>query len=658
MHRAYAPLVLKAVDSERRQISGVASTPTPDRVGDILEPLGATFEREIPLLLYHDTERPVGHARLKKSDEGITFEATLPDIKEPGTLRDRVLEAWHSLQAKLIRGVSVGFKPNPDAMELLRTGGIRFRKYEVLELSLVAVPANVEATVTEIKAIVGRYPAAPGDPPDPPVPPAGVPASAPVVARKDARPMKTIQEQIAAFEATRAAKSARMTDIMNAAAEKGETLTQEQSTEYDELKDDVKGIDAHLVRLRDMEDINKAAAVPARGSSTAEAVATREHRTITVKQPDLPPGIGFTRMVLCKAAAFLSLQRGEIKSALDFARERYPSDERIQIALKATVPPATTIDPAWAGVLVDPTNLAAEFAEFLRPLTILGRFGTNGIPPLNSVPFNIRWIGETVDGDAYWVGEGKPKPLTKFGYAAQTLGFAKLATITVITQETARFSSPSAETLARNGLARAISRRMDIDFVNPAKAAVPGVSPASITNGLTPIASSGNDAASVRQDIAALIGAYVTSNQNVGSLVLIMPNTLALQLSLMRNDLGNKEFSDVTLTGGTVEGLPVIGSQYLAPPTMASNIVIAANADEIYLADDGQVTVDASTEASLEMSDTPTQNGVAGTGADLVSLWQNNLLGLRAERSVNWKKRRPEAVVYMADVQWGTPPTP
>jgi HK97 family phage prohead protease/HK97 family phage major capsid protein len=649
-HTAYAVLHVKAIDEVQRSIVGVASTPTPDRVGDILEPLGASFAKEIPLLLYHDGQRPVGIARLKKTPDGITFTATLPEILEPGTLRERVAEAWQSLQAKLIRGVSVGFRVLEDGVELLRTGGIRFLKFEILELSLVSVPANVEATITEIKALCL---AAPGTGSAALPQSAGVSAVPATGARKGASRMaKTITEQIKEFEATRAAKAARMAELMTAAGEKGETLDQTGSEEYDELADQVKSIDAHLKRLADMEVVQKASAAPVRGGTPYDAQASRDRAVISIKAPDLPPGIAFTRVVLCKAAAFLALQRGEIKSALDFARERYPSDDRIIHALKAAVPPATTTDPAWAGVLIDPTNVAGEFAEFLRPQTIVGKFGTNGIPPLHRVPFNIRFIGETADGDAYWVGQGKPKPLTKFAYQATTLGFSKLATITVITQETARFSTPSAEMLARNGLARAITRRMDIDFIDPAKAAVANVSPASITNGVAPISSTGNDAAAVRADLAALLGAYIASNQNVGSLVLIMPNTLTLATSLMRSDLGTKEFPDMTIAGGTLEGIPVIASQYAA---IAGNIVVAVNADEVLLADDGQVTVDASTEASLEMSSTPTQDGAAGTGAELVSLWQNNLLGLLAERYVNWQKRRPEAVAYLAGVSWGQP---
>ena len=77
------------------------------------------------------------------------------------------------------------------------------------------------------------------------------------------------------------------------------------------------------------------------------------------------------------------------------------------------------------------------------------------------------------------------------------------------------------------------------------------------------------------------------------------------------------------------------------------------DAEEVYLADDGQVTIDSSDQVSLEMSDAPAQNGVTGSGASMVSTWQSGLIALKAERYINWKKRRSAAVAYVDAVHWG-----
>ncbi len=124
-----------------------------------------------------------------------------------------------------------------------------------------------------------------------------------------------------------------------------------------------------------------------------------------------------------------------------------------------------------------------------------------------------------------------------------------------------------------------------------------------------------------------------------------------MNLGLMRNALGQREFPDITMRGGSLEGIPVIASQYAAIGSPANNLVILVNAGDIFLADDGGVTIDVSMEASLEMADDPT-NGGSPTETTLVSLWQDNLIGLRAERFINWARGRESAVAYMEEVGW------
>jgi hypothetical protein len=53
------------------------------------------------------------------------------------------------------------------------------------------------------------------------------------------------------------------------------------------------------------------------------------------------------------------------------------------------------------------------------------------------------------------------------------------------------------------------------------------------------------------------------------------------------------------------------------------------------------------------MDDNPqTQDGTTGTGTSLVSLWQTNMLGLRAEREITWKLVRAAAVQYLSGVAY------
>lgn len=151
MNRAYSLLEIKSLDDDLRIITGIATTPEPDRIGDIVEPLGAKFAAEIPLLWQHQHSSPVGFARFgKPTKAGIPFTAELPKISEDGPLKDMIDMAWQAVKAKLVKGVSIGFRALEYAyMET----GTRFLQTEIIELSLVTIPANASATIQTIKAM-------------------------------------------------------------------------------------------------------------------------------------------------------------------------------------------------------------------------------------------------------------------------------------------------------------------------------------------------------------------------------------------------------------------------------------------------------------------------------------------------------------------------
>lgn len=654
MHRSWYTLTTKAVDDEKRVIVGVATTPEMDRVGDVVDPKGVQFKNPLPLLMHHDARMPVGLARLKKATaDGIEFEARLADPGNSLELQDRVELAWASIKAGLLKGISIGFRALDDGIELLQGGGFRFVKSEVLELSLVCIPANAGAVITSIKSFDAQHLAAhPGDGASthPHAHRPGTPVVKVLPSRQE-HAMKSLADQIASYKSTRDQKFTERQGLMTKAAEDGVTLNAEQSDQYDTLDGEIKQLDIHVKRLEDLQSQQAAAAQPVQQQAAAvQSVAQRHDTPVIHVKDNLPPGIGFARSVMAKVVARL-----DHRYVVDVAKEMFPNDQRLHsyFVQKANVTAGNTLNSLWAGALVDQTNLTSEFIEYLRPSTIIGKFGANGIPSLRNVPFNVRVVGQTTGGSAYWVGEGKPKPVTAFEFQPTTLLYTKVAAIAVITQELARFSTPSAESLVRDALRDAIVERLDIDFIDPAQAAVANVNPASITNGLTALSSAGTSADNVRTDIQNLLEGFLAANQRVGNLVLIMPETLALALSMLVNDLGQREFPDVSITGGRLLGIPVITSQYAANASGSGNLVIAVNASEIFLADDGQVTVDMSTEASLQMLDNPTNDVVTPTPTTMVSLWQTNSIGLRAERFINWAKRRSTAVVYMDDVNWG-----
>lgn len=656
--QAYSVIALKSVDEERRIISGIATTPTPDRGGDVVNPFGATFGPNVPLLLYHDRRMPVGTVKFgTPTKKGIPFEAHIPFVLEEGVVKERTNEAFHSAKYGLLRGASVGISATRDDVKVNKHGGLDWEKYTIDEMSMVTLPQNVEATITQVKSAFGLGDNAASGVSQSHVHKPGVSGAVVTLAQKGAAPMKPIAEQKAAYAAEKTAKVAALNAIMG--EQDGTTLSAEKQAEFDAVNDEIRAIDGQLSRLETLEQVNKANATPVAGNNGATAAAARAGgHQITIKQA-LPAGIGFARAV--KAAV---VARIDGRNLLDVAKEMYPSDDRLHShikhvqslpmiisQIKAAVPAGTTSNTTWASALVDPTNLAGEFIEFLRPATILGKLN------LRRVPFNVRMIEQTQGGTGYWVGQGAPKPLTAFGYAPVTLGFTKVAAITVITEELARFSTPSAEMLTRDGLRDTLVERIDRDLLDPAEAGTANVQPASLTNGVLALTSAGTSADNVRTDLGKLVRALRTANVR-GPIAIVMPDSLVTALTFMVNALGQSEFPDLSADGGTIRGLKIVPSEYVANSSGAGNMVVAIAEREVFLADDDQVVIDASREASLQMSDAPSNNAATAAGQSLVSMWQTNSIALRAERFVNWSKRRSSAVAWIDDVNWGSVGSP
>jgi HK97 family phage major capsid protein/HK97 family phage prohead protease len=652
--RAYSVLTVKSLNEGERVIQGIATTPTPDRMGDIVEPLGVNYKNPMPLLWQHQSDQPVGQVRFDKpSKDGITFTAKIAKIDDPGRLKDRVDEAWQSVKAGLVRAVSIGFRP----IEMsFMDNGIRFIESEVLELSLVTIPAQQDALIETIKSIDAIARAASGNKGnsgiDERTPPGVTGQLKPKTSRKDKT--MTIAEQMTSFEAKRQAANARMTELMNKAAEGGVTLEQAESDEYDSLEVDVKNIDAHLVRLSALDKQNKAAAKPIENVDSPQKASEARSPVISVK-PNVPPGTAFTRFCLAHLRSVKAhkdpLTIAKQEQSWHNTPEVFQALEVADIAtvLRASQPVGSTLDGVWAGPLTAYNVMAQEFIDLLRPATIIGR-----IPGLRRVPFNIQMPRTTAGTSVAWVGEGAPKPVTGMTFDTVTMRWAKAAGIVILTDELIRFSNPSAEAVVRADLVAAMAQFLDRQFVDPSVAAVTNVSPASITNGVTPTTATGTTAAAFRADVNTLLSGFLTNNySSTASGVWIMSQRRALALSLMVSSLGVRIYPDINTQGGTLLGYPVVLSENV-PSTGNSptdgDAIIFALANEIMLADDGQVVIDASREASVQMDTAPDSPPTAST--NMISLWQLNCTGLRAERWINWLKRRSTAVAFIQNARY------
>ena len=560
-----------------------------------------------------------------------------------------------------MRGLSIGFRAIESA-DIKGTWSIHFTKWDWMELSAVTIPANAEASILAVKSASRAQRAALGESlgderrtvslNDPG-------ATGNINQSKGSTNMakKTIAEQLSAWEAKRMAASEQMGTIMEEASEKGENLSPEQAEQYDTLKADVKACDEHIARLREYEQLQIVRApridpvvdnTPSSPAAPAAPQPLPRSGTLSVKA-NVEKGIPFTRyvkaLILARSNPYHALQIVESK------KDWMDNTPQVATVLRAAVVAGDTTTSGWASELVYNQNLVAEFIELLRPMTIIGR-----IPGLTRVPFNVRMAGQDSGSTAYWVGPGAPVPLSKLNTLEVTLGIAKAAGMIVLTEELVRSSDPSAELIVRNDLTRSIAQFLDVQFVAPDYAEVANVSPASITNGVAPIAASGTNTAAIRTDVKTLFDAFIADNLDPTGAVWIMTNSQALAFSLVQNTLGQAEFPGITMNGGTFFGLPVIASQSAkqvgSPVSGEGNLLILANAPDIMLADDGQVVVDASREASLQMLDNPTNNSQTATATTMVSMFQTNSVALRATRFINWKKKRSTAVRYIKDAAY------
>lgn len=641
MNRVYGTLEIRAVDEEQRIVEGIANTASVDSYGTVIEPAGAVFNLPIPFSMHHRAgepvgKEPVGNVIRSWIVDGKRWAAVhIPVVQDDGTdggreVKRRVDKAWAELKNGLVRGFSIEFDP----IEPRSHKATRWTKWRWLGLAGVSIPSNMDATIVAVRSAF-ESPGLSGTPSP------GVSGTT----ETNRRHKMTIQDQIAQHEGSRAAKVAQREAIFAKCGEEGRTPEADEKETLETLAREVESHDEYLGELYVQKRANESAARPVVGTSSAAGTQSRESGATqavpvngngTQTRSGVPvvrvrantgPGIGMAR-----CAMVLLRNGGNLTEAIEDARRTYPDQAaEMEAVLRAPVLPATTTSGTWAGPLVQPTTLASEFLDYLRPKTLLGR-----IPGFTQVDFNARVLSQTGTGTYNWVGEGKPKPLSALAFAAVLLAHNKVAGIIVLTEETVRFSTPRAEERTRDDMTKGIAGFMDNQLLDPTVTAIAGVRPAAITEGVAGTIASGTTAAAARADLVALLNGF--GDLDLSEVVILMKPGFGFALGSSLNALGQPAFPGLGINGGNVLGVPVLTANITA---LASQIV-AVHAPSILIADDGAVTIDMSREATLEMESTPADPVIATTV--MQSLWQNNLVGLRAERFATWLRARAGSV--------------
>ncbi|MEP3114917.1 HK97 family phage prohead protease [Nisaea sp.] len=147
--REYVGGIAKAVGE--RQVRVVVSTSTLDRDGDIIEIKGidlAPYRLNPIVLNQHRRGEPIARCT-EISTKGDTLEALVQFPEEGVSAKSD--EVYGLIKAEILNAVSIGIIPhewsNMDDKEPWR--GKRYIKSEMIEFSVVSVPANSEALIVE-----------------------------------------------------------------------------------------------------------------------------------------------------------------------------------------------------------------------------------------------------------------------------------------------------------------------------------------------------------------------------------------------------------------------------------------------------------------------------------------------------------------------------
>jgi hypothetical protein len=297
---------------------------------------------------------------------------------------------------------------------------------------------------------------------------------------------------------------------------------------------------------------------------------------------------------------------------------------------KALVPGMTRPAGGWDQNL--PRPLAVAFATFLSAFTLIGRFGREGVPALQRGVFDKPMIIGTRSGEnVAFVEPGAAKPLKAKVIGRKLLHRSKVALIAVFDEELFRMAAPGSVEFLRDELAQELAPGLDRLFVDENLAATDH-SPAGITHGVTPIASSGDAA----QDLRELIAAFTAAGGSMAGAVLLLSSTNAAGLSLATTPDGAPRFAGLTVSGGVLGGVPALASDAVG------DRLILVDTSRVFLADEGEADVSVATHAAIEMDDAPTNSIATGSpvepvAAQLVSLWQTDSVGVRVERLMRWE---------------------
>jgi HK97 family phage prohead protease len=677
-------VITKTVSAPVRDMMFTLSDETPDRYGDVVSAGGWELDnfRKNPIALFgHNPDFPIGRwVDLHIEDKALRGSLALAPPKTSG----RIDEIRTLIKAGVLKAVSVGFRSlaRPERMmdaNGIETGGLRFLKHELLEASLVTIPANPNALAIA-KALnvspdtLNLVFAEPGD-------------------RHRIERRRATRGEVALIPPTRQAPMSLSQRIQDAQAR--ETALRDRLTEHLRDIDDANPSEAEdaitaelnrqigqAARRRAMLEEAERALAPDGGSTVIEHdPAERPSRALALVRPEEnePPvtvkrANGSIRLLSPRAASLkrrkeldpvdylvrngvITLFAHRLRKSADEVRQTLYGDDEMTKACfdyiqKTASSPAMTTVPGWAQELV--TQIQGDYMAPLMPAAVFPRLQSRGLSldfgTAGRIAIPTRSRTPTIAGS--FVGEGQPIPVRQGAFTAQILTPKKLGVITVMTREIEQHSIPAIEGLLRDAISEDTGISIDSVLLdaNPATQ----IRPPGLLNGVTAtppalVADDPNAYNRMVMDLKNLKAALTRgSSGNVRNPVWLMNPVRVDSIGLaVAPNSGVFPFKD-EIEAGTLLRWPVIDSA-----TIAEGELIAVDAADFVTAGQGAPTFEVSDQATLHMEDTTPLPIVDGgtPAAPTRSLWQTDSYALRLLMRLNWLMRRP-MVAFATGLTW------
>lgn len=627
-------IVHKTVASNGDGLEFVLSDATIDRYGDVVEPDGwdlKSFKKNPIALFGHNSNFPIGKWSDLRVEAGKLIGRLT--LAKRGTSY-RLDELIGLVEQGILRAVSVGFRPlkseplNPEKPY----GAQRYLKHELLETSLVSVPANPAAlslaksmnVSDEImtlafgeQAETRRRDMGHGEHADKRQTEAVASPSTKV------KTMKTVSQRLEEAQNKLAVRHARHAELINA----------------DELDTDaLEGVSADIERLeKEVEVLTASEAKIAKGASAPGI----NRRPLGFPQKEVKSVDLIVRKAVVNSVALFTGK--SVDKVLD---ERYPGHEATAAIVKGDPGVATTGGSHYVSDLQQTSYQG--FIDALDGMSVFPALRNSGLA-LNLDNAGTAYVPGVAAGGANgsFFTEGGAIRVGKVTTTSTTMTSRKVGVILAFSREAAKRSTPDIEALFRRRILADTASVIDSalldnvaqDSTRPGGLLYDQVATAAIA--ATASGYGGGDHVAVMEDFKALLAPFIAANASDGITVIMNP-AQGLSLDFMVGPDGalgdwfsraRARFSFVESTHATAARLIAVRAQDFASAV-------------------GGVEFEESKQASLHMEDTSPNADIGGSLTPVRSLYQTDSMGIRMVMDINWKMLRSGMVRWIDGTSW------